>query len=303
VTIPHGRLGGTLAVAVAACLFGTLGPVSRGAYDAGMTPLTFALWRASLGTLGLLAIIGALTVRGRTRFHWKALDRRTIAALGAAVAAGIVLNLAIFTAFGQMSIALALLGFYTYPALVAIGAVATGEERLTRGRVIALVLALLGMAVVVLGGGGGGVSTRYARGRELIVAGYSKHLILIEPSLAERKDALSSLPGVQVDFIDSSQQSWKEAQAVRARMLANGWRSVLVVSDPPHMLRVKYAWASNLRGTGLTYTLIATNPPWWSAWRWWSNKPSSDFVRNEVLKLGYYVLRYPLGFCIGAGCD
>ena len=155
-TIPQGRLGGTLAVAVAACLFGTLGPVSRGAYDAGMTPLTFALWRASLGTLGLLAIIGTLTLRGRGRFHWKALDRRTIAALGAAVSAGIVLNLAIFTAFGQMSIALALLGFYTYPALVAIGAVATGEERLTRGRMIALALALLGMAVVVLGGSGGG---------------------------------------------------------------------------------------------------------------------------------------------------
>ena len=153
-TIPRGRLGGTLAVAVAACLFGTLGPASRGAYDAGLTPLTFALWRASLGTLGLLAIIGALSIRGRNRFHWTALDRRTIAALGAAVSAGIVLNLAIFSAFGRMSIALALLGFYTYPALVAIGAVAMGEEQLTRGRVTALALALVGMAVVVLGGSG-----------------------------------------------------------------------------------------------------------------------------------------------------
>jgi len=156
VTNPRGRLGGTLAIAVAACLFGTLGPASRWAYDAGLTPLTFALWRASLGTLGLLAIIGALSIRGRSRFHWKVLDRRTIAALGAAVSAGIVLNLAIFSAFGQMSIALALLGFYTYPALVAIGAVAMGEERLTRGRVTALALALLGMAVVVLGGSGTG---------------------------------------------------------------------------------------------------------------------------------------------------
>ena len=44
-TLPRGRLGGTL------------GPASRGAYDAGLTPLTFALWRAALGTLGLLAII------------------------------------------------------------------------------------------------------------------------------------------------------------------------------------------------------------------------------------------------------
>jgi drug/metabolite transporter (DMT)-like permease len=171
VTIPPGRFGGTLAVAVAACLFGTLGPASRGAYDAGLTPLTFALWRASLGTLGLLAIIGALTLRGRVRLHWRALDRRTIAALGAAVSAGIVLNLAIFSAFGQMSIALALLGFYTYPALVAIGAVAIGEERLTRGRVIALALALVGMSVVVLGGSGTGP------GRGFELAGFGLALL------------------------------------------------------------------------------------------------------------------------------
>jgi len=154
-TLFRGRLGGTLAVAVAACLFGTLGPVSRGAYDAGLTPLTFALWRATLGALGLLAIIAALSLRGRARLHWRALDWRTVAALGAAVLVGIVLNLAIFSAFGRMSIALALLGLYTYPALVAIGSVAIGEERLDRSRTGALALALLGMAVVVLGGSGG----------------------------------------------------------------------------------------------------------------------------------------------------
>ena len=154
-TLPRWRLGGTLAVAVAACLFGTLGPASRVAYDAGLSPLAFALWRAALGTLGLLAIIAALTIRGRPRLRWKALDRRTVGALGAAVFAGLVLNLALFSAFGRMSIALALLGFYTYPALVAIGAVASGEEQLNRGRLVALALALVGVAVVVLGGAGG----------------------------------------------------------------------------------------------------------------------------------------------------
>ena len=175
-TIPPGRLGGTLAVAVAACLFGTLGPASRSAYDAGLTPLTFALWRASLGTLGLLAIMGTLTLRGRDRLNWTALNRRTIAALGAAVSAGIVLNLAIFSAFGQMSIALALLGFYTYPALVAIGAVGMGEERLTRGRAIALALALVGMSVVVLGGSGAETAaTGSGRGFEL--AGFGLALL------------------------------------------------------------------------------------------------------------------------------
>ena len=173
--LPRGRLGGTLAVAVAACLFGTLGPVSRGAYDAGLTPLTFALWRATLGALGLLAIIAALSLRGRARLHWRALDRRTVAALSAAVLVGIVLNLAIFSAFGRMSIALALLGLYTYPALVAIGSVAIGEERLDRSRTGALALALLGMAVVVLGGSGGSGGSGGGPGFEL--AGFGLALL------------------------------------------------------------------------------------------------------------------------------
>ena len=205
-TLPRGRLGGTLAVAVAACLFGTLGPASRGAYDAGLTPLAFALWRASLGTLGLLAIIAALTIRGRDRLHWKALDRRTIAALSVAVFAGLVLNLAIFSAFGRMSIAMALLGFYTYPALVAIGSVAIGEERLDRGRLLALVLALLGMAVVVLGGSGTGPGFELAGfGLALLAAAMQAAYVLLGrrgfPAVPTEEATLVVLAGTAIGFL------------------------------------------------------------------------------------------------------
>jgi drug/metabolite transporter (DMT)-like permease len=85
-----------------------------------------------------------------------ALDRRSGFALGAAIVTAVVLNLAIFSAFQRLSIALALFAFYTYPALVAIGSVAIGEEGLDAGRLLALLLALVGMTVVVLGGSGGG---------------------------------------------------------------------------------------------------------------------------------------------------
>ena len=205
-TLPRGRLGGTLAVAVAACLFGTLGPASRSAYDAGLTPLTFALWRAALGTLGLLAIIAALSIRGRDRLHWKALDRRTVAALGAAVFAGIVLNLAIFAAFGRMSIALALLGFYTYPALVAMGAVAIGEERLNGERVVALSLALVGMVVVVLGGSGGGPGFELAGfGLALLAAAMQAVYVLLGrrgfPTVPTAEATLVVLGGTAAGFL------------------------------------------------------------------------------------------------------
>ncbi len=148
-------------------------------------------------------------------------------------------------------------------------------------------------AVVVLGGDWS--SVRYTRGRDLIRAGYSRKLVLIQPNAVDRKDALANLPGVVIwdDVLPGN--SWGEAKVTRARMQANGWKSVLVVSDPPHMLRLRYSWFSNFWCTDLTYTLIATNPPWWSAWRWWANPQSNSFVENEAVKLGYYVLHYRFG--------
>ncbi len=148
-------------------------------------------------------------------------------------------------------------------------------------------------AVVVLGGDGG--ETRYRRGRELLLAGFCERLVLIEPSVSVRKDALNHLKGVVIWDDVFPGNSWGEAQTTRAQMQAFGWKSVLVVSDPPHMLRLRYAWFSNFWGSDLSYTLIATNPPWWSAQGWWKNPVANEFVKSEVLKLGYYVLYYRFG--------
>jgi len=154
--VGSGTAGGTAAVVLAACLFGTLGPISRAAYDAGLTPLAFSLWRAALGAVALAALLWLLHARGRDRVRWRALPPRALVALLLAGGTSLVLNLAIFSAFERLSIALALLGFYTYPALVAGAAVALGEELLTRTRLVALALALVGMSIVVMGGASGG---------------------------------------------------------------------------------------------------------------------------------------------------
>ena len=78
----------------------------------------------------------------------------------------------------------------------------------------------------------------------------------------------------------------------RAWMEARGVKRVLVVSDPPHMLRLSYAWSRVFAGSGLSFSLVSSRPPWWSAWRWWANEYSRHFVGNEVLKLAYYVWHY-----------
>jgi drug/metabolite transporter (DMT)-like permease len=62
---------------------------------------------------------------------------------------GFTLNLCMFIAFDRISVALALLGFYTYPVMVAVANVALGREPLDRARVVALGLAVAGMLAVV----------------------------------------------------------------------------------------------------------------------------------------------------------
>jgi DME family drug/metabolite transporter len=143
-------LTGFLIVIGAASLFGMLGPLSRFAYDAGMEPTSFVAWRAMIGFLGLGAYVGWRVRRGATRLvSLRSLPSRAKAALLAASLAGTVLNLCMFIAFDRITIALALLGFYTYPAFVAVANVVLGRERLDGTRAAALALAIAGMIAVV----------------------------------------------------------------------------------------------------------------------------------------------------------
>jgi hypothetical protein len=147
-------------------------------------------------------------------------------------------------------------------------------------------------AVVVLGEDPG---HRYQRGKELLLAGYAKTLVLILPLPHVLQDANSHLPGVTIHIDRSADSTWTEAQVMRRWMEANGVRHVLVVSDPQHMLRVSYSWWSVFRGSGLRYTLVAAPQANWSAWHWWENEALAINAGMEVLKLVYYVGRFRFG--------
>ncbi len=143
-------LVGFAVVLLGASLFGTLGPVSHFVYEAGMEPVPFVAWRALLGALTVGAFV-AWRVRRRTErlVRPSSLDRRERATLAIAAACGAGLNIAMFVAFDRIAVALALLCFYTYPAMVAALDIATGREQLDRVKWVALALALGGMVAVV----------------------------------------------------------------------------------------------------------------------------------------------------------
>jgi drug/metabolite transporter (DMT)-like permease len=152
------ELLGTLSAITAAALFGMLGPLSRFAADAGVEEVPFTAWRAALGACFLVVLIAA---RGTARSSLDAargLPPRGRRAFAVAALMGVTLNVAMFTAFGLIPIALALMLFYAYPAGVAAVDLALGRERLTATRLAALALSTLGVVLVLFGGMGEGLS-------------------------------------------------------------------------------------------------------------------------------------------------
>jgi drug/metabolite transporter (DMT)-like permease len=146
-------VGAGLVVLAAVC-FATLGPVSRFAFAAGVDELTLVTWRAVIGGLFVAGTVLVLTRMGQvvTRPLRDIPPRQRVMN----VAAGLinaVLNLAALMAISRISIALTLLVFYTYPAMVALVSTAFFGERLDALRWTALGVSLFGLALVVIGAG------------------------------------------------------------------------------------------------------------------------------------------------------
>lgn len=144
-------LVGSLVVVVAAAGFGMLGVLARFAYDAGLEPFSFVAWRAIFGTLIVVAFVAWQARRGVPLVRIGELPPGQLVALVVGAAAGLALNVSMFFAFDLTSVALVLIGFYTYPAMIAVVATVRGHERLDGARVAALGLASLGMLLVVAG--------------------------------------------------------------------------------------------------------------------------------------------------------
>lgn len=149
-------LTGAAFIALAAICFGTLGPLSRFAGDAGVSSLTLVTWRAALGAAVMALFIAVRLAAGSARpVPLRAIPSRDRWFMVAAAVANTLLNFSVFVAFGRISIALALLVFYLYPALVALVSVIWFGERLDGVRWTALAISFAGLVLVLAGAEGG----------------------------------------------------------------------------------------------------------------------------------------------------
>ncbi|MEX0626775.1 MAG: DMT family transporter [Chloroflexota bacterium] len=151
---PSSDVIGALLIVVAASGFGVLGPMAQYANQAGVSSLTLVTWRAGVGALVVLLFVVVRAAAGTRLWRpWRELPRRDRLVLALSAPTNAALNLAMFVAFVRIGIALALLIFYIYPALVALASVIWFGERLDRLRWAALGISMAGVVLVVAGAG------------------------------------------------------------------------------------------------------------------------------------------------------
>jgi drug/metabolite transporter, DME family len=146
----RGSWSGYAFVLSAAALWAMIGPVARFPMAEGVQPLEIAFWRASLA--GALYLLHS-RLRGRSSIGVR--DLIPIIAFG-------VFGVAFFFGAYLLAVeaggaALASVLLYTAPAWVAVGAWLWLGERLERRTLLALVIAVAGLAIVALGARPGGM--------------------------------------------------------------------------------------------------------------------------------------------------
>ncbi len=129
-------------IVISACCFGSLTTLTLLATRAGLSLMNVIFWRFALAAIVLFLV----TIRGR-RAHAPGKSAFRLMLIGATAQA--VISYLSFKALDYLPVGVLAFLFYTYPAWVAAISAITGREALTRARLIALVLAMAGIAVMV----------------------------------------------------------------------------------------------------------------------------------------------------------
>jgi len=157
--------------------------------------------------------------------------------------------------------------------------------------------------IVALGGDSG---ARSAKALELYRARIASNIVLSSidiplnsqqrySSLDWRGDYLSErgVPASVITYLTLPTNTWTEAKALLHLMTSKGWKSAVVVSDPPHMRRLAWIFGTlNTDCVNVRIQVVRSDPSWWVVREWWGLWHSTRFVFLEFSKNIYYRWEY-----------
>ncbi len=139
----------------------------------------------------------------------------------------------------------------------------------------------------------------------ILEKGYAKWLVvtnmpLIVPGVRESFAELARREAVWQGMSDESiliapgivRTTYEEARAVRRLAQEQGWRTLLVVTDPFHTRRTRLIFRDAFRGTDLTFVVRPVRNHRYQPDTWWRDRDSLRETWTEYLKMVLYLLGY-----------
>jgi drug/metabolite transporter (DMT)-like permease len=253
------RSSGTLLCLASGAAFGAMAVFGKLAYAAGATVATLLAVRFALAAALFWVIVLAA---GAARRELRALPGRDICvglALGGcgyAVQAGCY-----FAALERIDASLLSLLLYTFPAMVAVAAVALGRERIDRRRLAALALASGGLALVVAGAGTGALDPLGAA-LALCAAGvYSTYILASEKIAARLSPSLLSALVCSGAAISLTLAAALLGELHPGRLTAAGWGWLACLACVSTVGAISLFFAGLRRAGPTSASILATVEP------------------------------------------
>lgn len=143
---------------------------------------------------------------------------------------------------------------------------------------------------------GGGTVERVKKSITLIEQGYVKKevFLLLGESWYNQPYIKKNHPELKVEIEENPRNTKEEVLFIKRYMVEHGYKTALVVTDPPHTRRVSLlqSFLSVEGDDDLTFHMIDSDVTWWHKEKYYDHMRSGKTVLNESMKILYSIVVY-----------
>lgn len=143
---------------------------------------------------------------------------------------------------------------------------------------------------------GGGTVDRVKKSIALVEKGYAKKqvFLLIGESWYNQPYIAKNHPGISLTIEEGPKNTKEEVLFIKNYMKERGYKSALIVTDPPHSRRVSLLTSLvNTEGDeAMRFHIVGSEVPWWDKDHFYENELAIDAVKYESLGILHSLMAY-----------
>lgn len=153
---------------------------------------------------------------------------------------------------------------------------------------------------------GGGTVERLNMAVDLIEKGYSKSksVMLLGESYDTKSYLEKTYPHTVIVQHHEPKNTKEEVLYIKRYMVKNGYKSALVVTDPPHSRRVSLLdTLLDIKGDDdIDLHMVSSKVSWWHEKKYYDDDRSGQFVLAETVRILYSIFCYGIVERLGVTC-